>query len=256
MGLFSRSRRGGSTRPLVAPHVPVLLAEFGGAELEARGRGRNVEDPRFSWDTFHRHVCIPMTEEPLRDRVIQEIYAAAQASPEPELATMGGYLVLAEFDFHMRNPRYLEMLDASLRLMRSRGFSSGHLRRYEADRWIETHGDLRTSFDGLVDVLPPEPDAAPETKTLGLGESRMLAKLGPGELDNQFHAERRNDGSYIVYSLRRRDADAYTIERYSEDQIGAFSSLPELLRALGDYLQSPTFWADDDLAPYFPTRRS
>lgn len=251
MGFFSRRT---TNKQLVPAHVLGLLAEFGDAELAGRRAGRVVDDPRFSWDEFHSPVCLAMANQANRDRVIQEIYDAALSAPNADLATIGGYLALAEFDFNTRDPRFLHLLDASLSFMQSQGFSSGHLRRYEADRWLETHDDLRTSFDRLEDAPIPSPGVEPQPKELRLGEARLLATMGPGETDNRFFAERQADG-YVVYSERLPDADARTRARYDETSLGSFASLSDLLRALGQYLGSPTFWADEDLTPYFPVRR-
>lgn len=63
------------------------------------------------------------------------------------MATVGAYRLLAEFDGDLRDERFVALQDAYLNLMRDMGFSSMHLTGYESSRWIETHGDLRSSFD-------------------------------------------------------------------------------------------------------------
>jgi hypothetical protein len=147
------------------------------------------------------------------------------------------------------------MQDAFLEHMRSLKLSSGHLNRYEADRWIATHGDLRTSFDGIHEVPVPATGQDAPCVPLEPGRSRLLARTGPREDDNRFFAEHQADGGYLVYSERIWSTDDPTMKRCEESQLGTFDSLPDLLRAVGEMFSTPTYWADDDLMPYFPARR-
>jgi hypothetical protein len=190
------------------------------------------------------------------DQVIRELCDAAQAAPDRGLAIYGAYRLLSDFDAALADPRFVQLRDASLEYMRSLGFSSGHLNMYEVNRWIVTHGDLRTSFDGIVDVAGPSPRAAPDSKQLSLGESRLIALTAPMPEGNAFYAEHRADGSYILFSERPRSSDDPTRERYDETDLGTFTSLPDLLRAVGTMFGTRPYWADDDLDPYFPGRRA
>ena len=251
MALFSRKRK---PTQLVPVQVLGQLDAFGEAAMAARLRGQPVTDPRFSWEAFLGPACAALRGGD-RDRAIGEVYEAAAASDQPQMASIGGYLTLSEFDANLEDPRYLEMLDTTLNYMHSKRFSSGHLTGYEARRWVETHGDLRTSFDHIEDVAVPEVGSERATKTMQTGESRLLATMGPGDRDNRFFAERRADGTFIVYSERLPESDSPARQRYDESTLGSFPDMHALLRALGDYLRTPPYWADDDLQPYFPSRR-
>jgi hypothetical protein len=257
MGFFSRDHKPGVPARLIPQHVLALLAPYGEASLKSRSGNLRAlsDDPRFSWDNFAGIVSNAMFNND-RERVVQEIHDAAATASRPDLTTVGGYFILTEFDPDLRDPRYLSMQDATLDWMHERGYSSGHLNGYEAKRWVETHGDLRTSFDHLEDVAVPEPGSEPQPKAMQTGESRLLARLGPGENDNRFFAERKSDGNYVVYSERIWSVDDPRMVRSDERQLGTFDVLPNLLRSLGAMLGTPTYWADEDLVPYFPTRRN
>lgn len=250
MGLFQR-------RPdtSVPGEILALLPAYGAAVLGARAAGQPVTDPRFDWGPFVGpvHTELMMGD---RDRVISEVYDAAVNAEEREMATVGAYRLLAEFNPELDDPRFLSLYDEALERMRAVGFSSGHLTRYEADRWIAVHGNLHSSFDRIVEVGVPAPDRSPPAKPLEAGASRMLALTEPLPNGNAFFAERRSDGTYVVYSERPQSADDLTRARYEEDYLGTFDSHEGLLRALGEMFGTPPHWSDEDLEPYFPRRRA
>lgn len=256
MGLFSRNR-GGADRAAdnqaVPPQVLSSLADFGEAAIAARVNGGSITDSRFSWNDFIAPVRSAFGVDP--EGVLRDIHDATDGVPRAELAACGGYLLLAECDPELPDARFLAMQDAFLDHIRSLKLSSGHLNRYEADRWIAIHGDLRTSFDGIYEVTTPAAGQDLGHKPLEPGKSRILARMGPGEDDNRFFAERLAAGGYLVYSERIWSADDPTMKRCEESQLGTFDSLPELLKALGRMFGTPTYWADEDLMPYFPARR-
>jgi hypothetical protein len=240
---------------VVPANVLGVLGMYGQAVLDARRAGLAVTDPRFDWANFVGPVRTALMG-PNRDRVIEELYEAAVTAPDRDLATLGAYRLLAECDESLDDRRFLKLYDASLDYMRSLGFSSGHLTGHEARRWVEVHGELRSSFDGVFDVAVPSAPDVPSVKTLDPGEARMVALTAPLPQGNAFFAECRADGSYGVFSERQRSAEDPTRVRCEETHIGAFTSLHDLLRAVGAMLGTPSFWADEDLEPYFPNRRA
>ncbi|MGN6558407.1 MAG: hypothetical protein ACTHLH_10420 [Solirubrobacterales bacterium] len=139
MGLFQR-------RPatVVPREILALLPAYGAAMLDARAAGQPVSDPRFEWGSFAGPVHTElMTGD--RDRAIAEVYEAAVSSEDRDAAIVGAYGLLAEFNPELDDGRFLSLYDEALERMRAAGFSSAHLTRFEADRWIAVHGDL-TSF--------------------------------------------------------------------------------------------------------------
>ena len=167
MSLFQR-------RPkcLIVPgEILALLPAYGDAVLSARAAGQPVTDPRFDWSAFIGPVHTPLMLDD-RGQVIGELYDAAVNAENREKATVGAYSLLAEFNPELEDPRFLGLYDDALEYMHAAGFSSGHLTRFEADRWIATHGDLRSSFDGIVEVQVPDPAVLPSVKPLEAGGSR------------------------------------------------------------------------------------
>jgi hypothetical protein len=259
MSLFSKR-----PRSVVPPSVIGMLEAYGQAAIDARRHGAPVDDTRFGWDNFMGPVHMAMLGND-RDQVIQEIYEAAWGTAAPgttargttvsERRVFGAYRLLAEFDGGLADQRFLELCDISLEYMHSMRFSSGHLTGYERDRWVATHGEVRSSFDGIVDVAVPSREDLPIARPLGLGESRLIALTAPLPSGNAFYAEHRSDGSYAVFSERPRSSDDPTRVRCDETFLGTIKDLPDLFRAVGDMFGTPPFWADDDLQPYFPARR-
>lgn len=249
MGLFSRK-----TKSVLPPALLGQLSDYGREVLDARRAVRPI-DARFGWE-FIQPVMTGLQDASQRDGTIEALYVTATGSPQKQLAMVGAYNLLSECEPSLRDERYLLMLDATLAEMHHRHFSSGHLNGFERDRWVEKHGDIRSSFDGIFSVSAPEFGDEPTPQPLAVGESRMLAQLGPSGDDNRFFAEHREDDSYVVYSLRIRSVEDPTIMRCDEAQMGTFESLQSLLRAVGQMFDAPTYWAHEDLLPYFPSRRA
>ncbi len=225
------------------------LKAFGEASFEAKVSSRPIADPRFSWANFFSKAS-----EALRANSAQAIGEIHAAASDDHLGQFGGYSLIAEFDATTTDARYLEMMDASLQMMFDRQLSSGHLNRYEADRWIATHDDLRTSFDRIEDVPPPPPDHTAEV-TLDRDESLMVAMMGPGALDNQFWIEHTITGTYAAFSMRVWESGDATLTRCAEDSIGSWESIEGVLQSLGGQLGTRPYWAHEQLDPYFTQRR-
>jgi hypothetical protein len=239
---------------VVPPTVLAALPSYGQAVIDARRGGRPVTDPRFDWTTFVGPVHRALGSDD-RGQVIAELYAAATTSPERELATLGAYRLMAESDDGLDDLRYLELCDDALEHLRALGFASGHLTGSEARRWIETHGDLRTSFDAIVDVDVPAPDEAPVPAPLAPGEARMVALMAALPDGNALFAEHRAGAGYVVVVEAPWSVEDPRRSRTDLQDLGVFGSLPDLLRALGARLGIPPHWADEDLKPYFPLRQ-
>lgn len=235
--------------------ITTQLDQYGQATVDARREGRPITDPRFGWENFQGPVHMAMFNGDRR-AIVQELYDAVAASPQRELATLGAYRLLAEFDPQLDDPHYLLMHDASLEYLRSLGFLSGHLTLYERQRWVATHGELRSSFDNIFEVGVPDVDDAPEPKPLAIGEERVLARHGPPPDGNAFVAEHRRDGTYVVHIEGPWSVDDPRIVRSEDPFLGPFTALPDLLRAFGSRLGARPYWADEDLESYFPLRRA
>ena len=243
MAWFSRR-----SKTLVPSDVLAQLNSFGTAAWEARRSSRPMNDPRLEWGSFFSKVHTAYQSSVTR--TVAELHDAASSDP---LARYGAYQVIAECEPGCQDPRYLKLMDAALEMMYTNRLSSGHMTRYEADRWIHTHGDLRTSFDRIVEVTPPAPGAG--TLSLVPGQTVMVAVMGPGALDNQFWIECADASSYRAFSMRAKNSDATVLTRYEEKILGGFESADGILRAMGRYLGRPTYWALPELDPFFTERR-
>ena len=236
-------------KTLVPSEVLNQLNSFGNASWDSKVNTQPITDPRFDWSNFFSKF-LPAYQADLT-QAIAELHAAAGADP---LARYGGYRVVAEFDGACKDPLYLDMMDAALQMMYDRGLSSAYMTGYERDRWVETHGDIRTSFDRIVEVATPAIDAVSGIE-LEPGQSLMVTMQGPGPLDNQFWIERPDETTYGAFSMRLWDSDAVTLTRCEEREIGTFDTLEGVLRRLGAYLRTPSYWVHPELDPYFTERR-
>jgi hypothetical protein len=156
----------------------------------------------------------------------------------------------------LRDERFLRLFDRSLEYLRGLGLSSGHLTGFEAERWVEVHGELRSSFDGIFDVPVPSPDEAPEVEPLAPGQSRLLALTSPLPEGNAFFAEHRPDGTFVAYSERPRNTEDPTRVRCEEEELGTHQALEALMSAVGRMFGTPPYWFEASMEPYFPSRRA
>jgi hypothetical protein len=249
MSLFRRE-----PRRVLPAEILNLLPELGRAFLAARLGGPPVsDDPRFSWDRMFGPVSRALFGQ-TRDQAIEELYEAAIGSADREMAILGAYGLIAEFLPKSEDHRFLWLFDEALGSLRARRIASMHLTGFEAERWVAVHGELRSSFDGLFSVEVPDNGDLPEPQPLEIGASRMLALTHPLPDGNAFFAEHRSDGSYVVYSERLYSSDDPRRVRCEEDLLGTFTSLKDLMRALGEMFGSPPHWFDGDLEDYFPQR--
>jgi|GEM_PF-6140472 len=251
MSLFRRE-----PRRVVPAEILCLLPDLGRALLVARTGGSPItDDPRFSWDRMWGPVSRLLFGD-ARDQAIEELYEAAINSSDREMATLAAYGLIVEFLPESEDHRYLTLLDQSLGLLRTRGISSMYLSGFEAQRWVAVHGDVGATFDGVFAVGVPADEDLPAPQPLEVGSSRMLALMHPLPQGNSFFVERRTDDTYVIYSERVYSSDDPRRVRCEEEQLGAFTSLKDAMRALGDMLGSPPHWFEDELEDYFPMRRA
>lgn len=251
MGLFSR--RAGAGRTGVVPVSMIAsLPDYGRAVIAAKRSHAPVTDPRFGWDWLSQAV-LPMNS-PQRDQVIQELYDAAVSAEDRPMATVGAYRVLCEWDGNLQDPRFAELRDAYLQLLHQMRFTSLELTGYESARWIELHGDLRHSFDRIVDVKV-DPAALPPAAELAPGQSKLLLRMGPSSQDNEFYGERSANGLYGLYCIGISSSDDPTKVRYDWPDIIPCATMQELLVQVGRRFGTRPYWADPVLEPYFTGRR-
>jgi hypothetical protein len=133
MGFFGK--RPQATRSAVPGSVIASLAAFGQSVMAAKRAGSPVTDPRFGWE-YMEPVMMAMAG-PQHDQVIQELYDAALQAREREMAMVGAYKLLCEFDGNMADERFQVLRDSYLDLMQRMGFSNAYLTGYEMQRRAE-----------------------------------------------------------------------------------------------------------------------
>lgn len=187
-------------------------------------------------------------------RFLDELAAAAAAGGD--WAYVGAFLVARNALVEIEgDPRYLEILDRGLEVLRLDGVAFTAIPPFALDRYQQVHG-----FDGifpadwpgtLIDVVVPQPGEEPATEPPADGEARRVAESRPQGLVRQIFAEEREDGRFVaVFEGVVEDG---TLARWDWDGcVGP--DYPSFLRVLGDRLVTPTPWYHDDLAPYFPCR--
>lgn len=244
MGWFSKP-----SSTFVPAEVLEQLGAFGHVSWNALVAGRSPDDPRFGWSNFYSKA-----QPACRENLARSVAEVNSAAGDDAMARFGAYRLIAEFEPGNQDPTFLAMMDAALQSMYDRGLSSGHMTQFEADRWIAVHGDLRASFDRIVDVAPADPS---HTVSVGLqpGEALMVAAMGPDALDNQFWIELGDDGRYGAFSMRKWESNDVTLTRCSEEDVGPSETADAVLRGLGSMLRTRPYWAHEQLDPYFTERR-
>jgi hypothetical protein len=148
--------------------------------------------------------------------------------------------------------RYLAILDRALAVLRIDGVSYTAVPPFALERWQSVHGfeDIRPKgWPSPLTDLPVPAVAAPSVEDLAAGELRKLAQA-PAAPANTINAERRPDGS-IQAVIEGPDPETGELRRWDWDGLSA-ADYPSFLRELGERLVTHSFWAHDDLIPYFP----
>ncbi|RKQ93822.1 hypothetical protein C8N24_3696 [Solirubrobacter pauli] len=156
----------------------------------------------------------------------------------------------------LEDPRYRRVADRGLDTLRRDGVSYTAIPPFALDCWTQAHGYEGSHPAGwptaLADLPIPNEDEAPPVKDLADGEARRLAQA-PAAPANSIYAERRPDGT-VQAVVEGVDPDTGVLRRWDWDGLSA-PSYPAFLRELGERLVTHSYWAHDDLIPYFPCRR-
>jgi hypothetical protein len=139
MGLFNK-RTGAGRAGVVPASMITSLPDYGRAVIAAKRSHAPVTDPRFGWDWLSQAMLA--MNGPQREQVIQELYDAAMSAADSQMAIVGAYQVLCEWDGNLQDRRFVELRDAYLQLVQQMGFTSLNLTGYESQRWSELHGGL------------------------------------------------------------------------------------------------------------------
>jgi hypothetical protein len=151
---------------------------------------------------------------------------------------------------------YLRVVDQALEVMRTDGVAYSAVPPFAMKQWTAVHGYGEIEPKGWPSPLAKVPivsaEEAPPVENLAEGEVRKLAQA-PAAPQNMVCAERRGDGS-IQAVMEGTNPDTGELRRWDWDSLRA-PDYPSFLRQLGDRLVTHTYWAHDDLVPYFPCRQ-
>lgn len=239
--MFRRGRS--SQRTLLSAEAHAVLGDFGINHV----RG---DDPDISTTTrlFYMPGIEAAGSSP--EALVREVCSAAQR--QGSRALVGAVRLLMELavpsDVLTKEPQYLAVLDEELLFLQAQGVSTGTLRPFEADRWIATHGSLRTYIGYELADVPPVGQEAP-VRELQVGEFWKVAQLWPQPDSNLIYIERRLPELFCV--LTEAPVSDVDPRRERWDWFSG-DTLVMVLRDLGERMVTPAYWADPALAPFFP----
>jgi len=261
MGLFSR--RPQQNQPLLTASPEDLQrigrAAFGGESPHPAGIGG------LSVTEMDQHVLAAMSageyvspgspKWPARQRgFLGELIAASELGGD--WAWVGAFCVANNLVTEKSDPVFLQILDRALLVLRDDGVSHASMPPYAVSRWENVFG-----YDGgrpakwpasITDVAVPRIGEEPAVEDLALGESRRVAQPFAGSQSNVIYAEWSSEGR-VVAVIDGIDQGDGVRKRWEWIGLDA-PSYVRFLRELGERLVNPSFWAHDDLAPYFPCR--
>lgn len=171
-------------------------------------------------------------------------------------ATVGGFVIATNLmaDVQSPSPGFGSLTNKALGILRDDGVAWTALPLFACQRWTDTHGYDGANPagwpSGLEYIAVPDPAAGPGTISLSEGDSVLVATQAAIDGGRRYFAEDR-DGRLVA--VIEGDAADGQIKRWDWPLVTA-PTVPELLRELGDRFVTPTTWAHDDLAPFFPCR--
>lgn len=240
---FFRWLQGQFSRGHALPRdIVPMMERFGRFEWDPEGSGESVGDV---WWQLQAPLRPFATEDPEGFLVA----LAAAVLPVGGWAVYGASRTTFEFVSSLeQHPTYKTILSAAVEFLRSNGVPPMRVRGYEWAHWIASGGDNTT-------WLPRRPipslGEAPITD-LRSGEVRRVVQITPQPDSNVILVQQQDDGRYCaVIDARQSDEDPRRTQR--EWKFAA--SLRELYVEIGLSMQTPTYWYDAELEPYFPLPR-
>jgi len=145
----------------------------------------------------------------------------------------------------LQNPAYIAIMDATIEFLRSNGVPPMRVRPYEWNYWLGKGGTI-TSW---VPTRRTPSQAEAQITALRPGETRRVAQLTSQSDSNVILVRQKDDGRYAaIIDARQSDEDP----RRSQWEWKSADSLYELYAEIGLSQQTPTYWYDRELEPFFP----
>jgi hypothetical protein len=217
---------------------------YGRCEFDA-AQGKNNADG-FAW--FQR---------------VQTLYSFASTDPDTFLTALadavvpsGGWAAYGASHavWDLVHPRledhaaYNAIVNTSLKFLRESGVPPMFLIGYEWKHWVALGG---TNETWLPRQPTPSPSAAPITD-LAAGETRRVAQFTASADSNVFLVRKDADGRFVAVIEAPYSSEDPT---RSQSDWKAAESLHQLYEAIGLACQTPCYWYDKELGPFFPLPR-
>ena len=226
MGLFSRRQQS---------RLPTNILD----QLEQLGR--SSYDPQNYESPWQLTVDMYQLSQADRDGFVADL--AAVALPVGGWPVYGAMkLVLDIIDPQLDQPDFNAIVLAGLQFLRSHGVPGNRLSLNEMRLWHRSQGEDTPWLVGRP--VPPD-----RLTPLQPGEMRRVAQVAPGPHSNILYVRQAASDRYVAIidgewsdeEPRRAQNDWY------ED-----GSLHGLYARIGHAFQTPCYWADPELEPYFP----
>lgn len=209
------------------------------AQLEQLGRASY--DPSGYESPWQLTVAMYHLAQEDRDGFLADLAAAAlPAGGWPVYGAMKLIMDILEPD--LDQPDFNAIALAGLEFLRSHGVPTSRLSPNEMDLWHRLQGNDAPWLVGRP--LPPD-----RLTPLQPGEVRRVAQVFPGPRSNVIYVKQTAPDRYVaVVDGEWSEEDP---RRVQNEWYGA-GSLHDLYVRIGQGFQTPCYWADQELEPYFP----
>lgn len=209
------------------------------AQLEQLGRA--AYDPSGYESPWQLTVAMYHLAQEDRDSFLADLAAVAlPAGGWPVYGAMKLIMDILEPD--LDQPDFNAIALAGLEFFRSHGVPTSRLSPNEMGLWHRLQGDDAPWLVGR----PPPPD---RLTPLQPGEVRRVAQVFPGPRSNVIYVKQTAPDRYVaVVDGEWSEED----RRRVQNEWYAARSLHDLYVRIGQGFQTPCYWADHELEPYFP----
>jgi hypothetical protein len=217
------------------------------ADLERFGRHMYDQiENSWPWRSVYDEFILPMYHycRADQDTFLTELADLAEEN-EGWTAYGAERLMIEMIGGNLNHPTYGRIMNSSLAFLRATGVPPKMVTGYEWDHWLASGGSLEL----WVSRRPvPTPAQAP-ISGLAPGQRRRLAQLTREDQSSAYFVQRAPEGNYsLILDVRY----SYDDPRRTERTELTAESLHELYVWAGLVLQTPPYWFDRELEPYFP----
>jgi hypothetical protein len=179
------------------------------------------------------------------------------ASHDDDWAVVGAFCVVCNTcaDLPSQQPEFVRLMEDALDFMRRDGVAYAAVPPFAIRHWEGVHGTegvRPAGWPSAFDTVPLPDDTWQPSMSVPLGEVRAVALGTVQGLSRSYLIENRGDAGFVVL-IEGADPESGVDRRWEWHGVSAPTQVG-ILRELGDRLITPTDWAHEDLAPWFPCR--